>query len=510
MGAHLISQRVLKHSEFLIVDRHADYGGVWEANTYPGAACDVPSHAYVMPFSLKADWTRKYAPQKEIKQYYVEIAERHKLRQNTVFNTRVVEARWHQADLIWDVLVEDVTTGKLSRWRTNSIVHAGGQFWKPKYVDIPGRETFKGEQIHTAEWRHDIDLHGKRIALIGTGPSAAQVAPKIQPIARQLNVYQRSATYVMPRGDDPVPGWKKTLFGWVPGLLWLYHMWWYVDTEMSKPMWLSGTKRHQQAGDFALKHLKDQVKDPVVRRKLTPRNQFGCKRILVLDDWYAMFNQPNVELITDKPIRITERGIISKPPHELTKDQLQGLPTGAYDLRNEDPEAVETEREADVIIWGTGFDMNAQGSHFQVYGVNGINLEKVWGDTPRAYYSVGVSKFPNFMLLMGPNAANFWSNIPFLVQVQVKYNCQLVAHIKKQINKGPYGLYIKPEVQSAYNDWIQANMGNIAILSPNCSNYYKNSKSEPTFWSPLNGYDYAWRMAWPKYEDYVQLRNDKS
>lgn len=177
------------------------------------------------------DWTRKYAPQPEIKQYYVEIAERQMLRQSTLFNTKVIEARWHETDLIWDVLLKNAKTGLQSKLRTNSIVHAGGQFWKPKYVHIPGQENFQGKQIHTAHWCDEIDLRGKRVALIGTGPSAAQVAPKIQPIARQLNVYQRSATYVMPRGDHPIPGWEKTIFRWIPGLLWVYHMWWYISVR---------------------------------------------------------------------------------------------------------------------------------------------------------------------------------------------------------------------------------------------------------------------------------------
>lgn len=155
-----------------------------------------------------------------------------------------------------------------------------------------------------------------------------------------------------------------------------------------------------------------------------------------------------------------------------------------------------------------GFDTTKQGGHFQVYGVDGINLEKIWGETPSAYYSVGVSKFPNFMMLMGPNGANFWSNLTTLVQIQANYNCQLVNHLKKKNEKGPYALYVDEDAQSAYNKFIKdkKTMGPIAVLAPGCKNFYTNSKGEATFWNPLHGYVYGWRMRKPNYKDYVILK----
>jgi len=509
LGAHLIKLGVLKNEEIRIMDDNADFGGVWESNKYPGVACDVPSHSYSMRYSLKPDWSMKYAPGGEIQGYYAHIADRQGLRKSTKFNTHVIEARWSEEELIWNVLTEHKVTGRRTKWKANVVVHAGGQFYKLKEANIPGKELFKGPIIHTGNWRDDIDLTGKRVGIIGTGPSTGQVAPKIAPIVKQLYVYQRSATFVMPRGDHPIPQWKKSLFSWFPPLLWLYHMWWYVSAERSKPMWFSGTKENKEAAAYSLAFLEKQVKDPVLLEKLRPRIEFGCKRTLFLDDYYPIYSRPNVELITDKPIRITETGIISKPVDQLPKDALDD-PDGSYDLRARDPSAKETEREIDVLIWGTGFEMANQGGHFEVYGVNGINLGKLWGDSPRAYYSVGVSQFPNFFLMMGPNAANFWSSLPALVETQAKYNCKIIQHIKNKTKKGPYGMYVDDKVQKEYNEELQRKMPGPTIFSSNCYNYYTNDNGEAIYWSPFHGYHYAWRLLRPNFKDYIEFTQPAS
>ncbi|GAB7356265.1 hypothetical protein MBLNU459_g7075t1 [Dothideomycetes sp. NU459] len=473
VGAHLLRLGVLRHDEFYLVDQNTDYGGVWETNRYPGAACDVPSHSYVMRWFLNPNWSKKYAPRPEIQEYYARIADHHGLRRNTLFSTKVISAHWNEDKLFWEVLTEDRVTAKRTRWLANAIVSAGGQFSRPKTAEIPGKESFSRTQWHTAEWRGDYDLTGKTVAIIGTGPSTGQVAPRIQPIVKQLYIYQRSSTFVLPRNDGPVPVWKKLFFKLFPPALWLYHIWFWLAIESTKRMWFSGTKENKAMYDYSMAFLERQVESPIVREKLRPRTQFGCKRVLILDDYYPIFNEPNVELITDKPIRITEKGIISKPADQVPQSEREKEPTGSYDLRNEAPHAVEEEREIDVLIWGTGFEMDNQGGHFQVYGIDGINLEETWGDRPQAYYSVGVSKFPNFMLMLGPNSANNWSNLTTIVEIQARYNCQLIRHLKENNKEGPYALYVDPLAQKDYNNWIQSNMGDVAILSSNCSNYYK-------------------------------------
>ncbi|KAI9743669.1 MAG: hypothetical protein M1818_002985 [Claussenomyces sp. TS43310] len=510
MGVHLIRDKVLEYDELKIFDKSADYGGVWEANKYPGAACDTPSHVYQMRYRLKPDWSRVYAPRAEIQGYYADIAREHGLQRSTSFNTKVIETRWNESTLLWHVLAENVLTGKQVWWTANTVVSAGGQFSRPKYAKIPGREEFKGTQWHTAEWNHDFDLSGKRVAIIGTGPSTAQVAPKIQPLVKELTIYQRSPTYVIPRNDRRFESWIVGIFSWVPFALWFYHVWFYYTVEKSKPTWLRGTKEHDMAQAAAVAHLERQIKDPELREKLKPTHDFGCKRVLVLDDWYPIFNQPNVNLITDVPVRISEHGIVSKPVTAVSQELRKTEPAGAYDVHNKSSQAHETEKEIDVLIWGTGFNMMDQGGNFQAYGVDGVNLSQLWGDKPSAYYAVAVNKFPNFLLIFGPNSANFWSNVTTLIQIQARYNAKVIKHLKQKSRKGPYAVNVKQKVQENYNDYIQNNMGDIAIKSPNCSNYYTNARGEITFWNPLNGWNYGWRLLWPNWQDYDEIKPRRS
>jgi cation diffusion facilitator CzcD-associated flavoprotein CzcO len=440
----LLSTGTLKQDEFVIFDRNMDFGGVWESNKYPGAACDIPSHAYVVRAFLNpgtmpqlppayldgsqnyfhhAGWTKKFSDGKEIQQYYAKFAARRKLAKNTLFQTTVHEARWNEETLLWEIKIENQVTGIKTKWIANVLFDNGGGFHRPKYAAIPGRDTFKGEQWHTGQWRTDIDLTGKRVAIIGTGPSAAQVGPKIQPIVEKLHMYQRSCGHVLPRNNHVIPIWKKLLFSCLYPVLWLYHVSWVVVVSAALPhktgllepsltclqfdrdrqMWMSGADKNQAMHEACIQFLEREVKDPIIREKLCPTTEFGCKRVLYLDDWYSMFNQPNVELVTEKPIRITERGIVSKTPHALSAKDLAGQPVGAYEQKSKEPDVEEVEREIDVLIWGTGFDMNDSGGHFQIYGKGGINLSHTWRDYPETYRSMRSAMFlshPRFSVLI--------------------------------------------------------------------------------------------------------------
>ena len=262
LGFQLISTNTLHYDEFRIFDRNEDFGGVWESNRYPGAACDIPSHAYQMRLYLNAgmlgfcpclgamilmaddllDWTKKLADGKEIQQYYSRMADARGLRRSTVFGVEVHHAKWNEDILLWEILVEDRQSQKQTMWQANVLFDGGGGFHRPKYASIPGKDIFKGEQVHTAVWRDDLDLKDKRVALIGTGPSAAQVAPRIQPLVKQLYVFQRSSGHVLPRNNYVVPRWMKLLFKWCYPLLWLYHVWWFLFVSWSSiAQWISRT-----------------------------------------------------------------------------------------------------------------------------------------------------------------------------------------------------------------------------------------------------------------------------
>ncbi|KEF54940.1 uncharacterized protein A1O9_09383 [Exophiala aquamarina CBS 119918] len=481
VAAEIVNKNVLSLDEFAILERQSDYGGVWSANTYPGAACDVPSHIYSMSFHLNPKWSRWYATRDEIQQYYSRMARHHKLDRSTKFNTTVISATWNETTLLWEVVTENTASKIRKTYLANVLVSAVGQFTRPKYANIPGFENFKGTVWHTAEWNHDYDLTGKRVAIIGTGPSTAQVAPAIQPIVKKLTLYQRSPTYVLPRGDAPISKKWIALFTWFPGILWLYHWWLCFKKERTRQTWYSGTESQARARDRALSHLHAQVSDPALREKLTPNHEYGCKRPLLLDDYYPTLGKPNVELITDKPVRFTENSIISQP--------------------------VET--EIDVLIWGTGFEMRDMGGNFAAYGVNGIKLQDMWGEKPEAYYGVCTTNFPNFFVMFGPNSAAPWANLCTVFGVQAQYNVKMIKHLKQQNRKRAnerYAIMVDAGVQRRFNDWIQANMGPLSIVSPNCSNYYINSKGHITFNWPFYGWYYRWCLWSPNFKDYVTIR----
>lgn len=324
--------------------------------------------------------------------------------------------------------------------------------------------------------------------MIGTGPSTAQVAPKIQPLVKKLTLFQRSPTYVFPRRDEP---WSERYiwwFTWLPILLWGYHIYLYIQKERSRWNWYSGTEGQAKMAKIALGHLDRSIKDPVLKAKLTPNHEFGCKRPLVLDDYYPTLEKPNVELITNKPIRITEDSIISDPPSLLLKSVLEKEPDGAYDVAPIADDHKELETKIDVLIWGTGFEMRDQGGFFQIYGVGGVNLHQLWGEEPEAYYGtvphvftrlttgIHVSQFPNYLIMFGPNSACPWANLTTLFEVQAEYVTRIIRHIKKKESSrrdgSPYAMMVEQGAQKKFNEWIQSNMGAISIISPNCNNYY--------------------------------------
>ncbi|VUC36292.1 unnamed protein product [Clonostachys rosea] len=507
LGDELLRSGTLNRNEFIILDRNNDFGGVWESNRYPGVACDIPSHAYVMKTYLNSDWTKKFATGKEIQQYYARFANRRYLHENTCFNTHVHEARWNEDTLLWEVLTQSTKTGERTLWIANAIFDNGGGFHRPKYAKIPGLETFKGEQWHTAQWPSNADLKGKRVALIGTGPSAAQVAPQIQPVVKKLYMFQRSCGHVLPRNNHKISGWKRALFRWFYPALWLYHVSWFVFFDLTRSMWMSGTKRNQAMHDACIEFLEKEVKDPATREKLRPANVFGCKRVLFLDDWYSMYNEPNVELVTEKPVRLAEHGIVSKSPRALTSEERAVQPKGSYLIKAPtDNVSEETVREIDVLIWGTGFDMDDSGGHFQIYGEGGKNLSQTWKDYPQTYWNIAVSGFPNLFLTLGPNSTNYWSNITTVVEIQIKYHCKILRHLKRQARKGPYAIHPNPNVQIQFNDWLRDNRGTPSFLTPGCATYHITPAGATPMYNHYRIWNYYWKMLWPRWGDFIQIR----
>lgn len=312
--------------------------------------------------------------------------------------------------MLWTVTTEERHTKKRTHWKANVVCHATGLFNRGKIPAIPGASGFKGRAWHTAEWPENADLVGKRVAVIGTGPSAAQVIPSIQPIVKSLTIYQRSPPYCLPRNDYAYSPLQRFIFKWVPFAHYFYCL--YMNWSASRIAFKAfrpGSGVSEIMEEVGRQHLESQVQDPILRERLRPLGRFGCKRPLFLDDYYPALCQPNVELITDPPIEITETGIISKPVLQLTKREMNKVEAECdlvhsnevmiegLGLENYKPTANGEERhvEADVLIWGTGFVVQDWGTVYEVVGRRGLTLGEHWGEDCYTLYGKSLSLSTN-------------------------------------------------------------------------------------------------------------------
>lgn len=358
------------YRDVTVFERGARVGGVWNHNTYPGAACDVPSHLYEFSFQPNPRWSRRYAPQAEIQAYLEDVAQRHGVLEGIHTDTEVTRARWDEEGSKWLLETSSGTH------QADVLITACGQLSVAKMPSIPGLETFDGPAFHTAEWRHDVELAGRRVAVVGSGCSAIQTVPAIQPLVAQLDVYQRSPGWTIPKMDYAYSERTQRLFERFPILQRLDRMAIFAFMElgaaaMTGQRWLLGPFRA-----VGRRQIKKAIRDQRLRAKVTPSDEIGCKRIMLTDEWYPTLTKPNVELITDPIAEVTPSGI--------------RLADGS-------------ERPADVLVLATGFATHGFVAPMEVIGMGGRSLAEEWAGVPYAYLGVSVPSFPNLFLLYGPN-----------------------------------------------------------------------------------------------------------
>lgn len=300
------------------------------------------------------DWSRRYSPQDEIREYYDRVARYYNLHKSAAFGHSVVSAIWDDATLLWNVGVRNEATGEMHYYTAPVVISAIGQLNRPKRARIPGAESFTGPQFHTAEWDHSVDLTGKRVAIIGTGPSAGQVVPSIAPQVESLHVYQRSPPHILPRQDYQFSTMMKAIFRWVPLVQWFHHLYLYIDQELMPYRSVHLPSKENELATLGAKmHMESQIppQRQDLREKLTPNYAFGCKRPLFLDNYYPAFLRDNVTLTTSAPLKITADSIIT----------------------------AEGEDKIDVIIWATGFLTQDMLGHVDIRGHQGVSLRSQWG-----------------------------------------------------------------------------------------------------------------------------------
>jgi cation diffusion facilitator CzcD-associated flavoprotein CzcO len=385
VGAIALLERA-GYSDVTVFERAERVGGVWHHNTYPGAACDVPSHLYEFSFAPNPRWSRRYAPQPEIQDYLEQVARDHGVLDRIRLGVDVKRASWTGAG--WKL---ETSAGE---FEADVLLTACGQLSVPKVPPIPGLESFAGPSFHTARWRHDVDVAGKRVALVGTGCSAIQVGPAIQPVVSKLDIYQRSPGWTIARMDFAYSDRTKRLLERLP-VLQRVDRWANLAFHelgalaMTRYRWLlvlfRAMGRHQ---------IKAAIDDPELRRRVTPADEIGCKRVMLTDDWYPTLTKPNVELVTDRISTVVAGGI-------RTEDGL--------------------ERPADVLVLATGFNAHGFVAPMEIVGIGGRTLADEWAEVPRAYLGLTVPGFPNMFLIYGPNTNGGTGSVIFTIESGVRH-----------------------------------------------------------------------------------------
>ena len=439
--------------DFVLLERADDIGGTWRDNTYPGCRCDVPSHLYSFSFAPNPNWSSTFSPQSEILDYLKDCAERFGVMQHIRFNTEVEGAAWDDDGQVWRI---ETSNGPLT---ANFLVAAQGPLSEPSLPEVPGIDSFEGTAFHSAQWDHGHDLTGERVAVIGTGASAIQFVPEIQPKVGQLHVFQRTAPWVIPHRNRPLKNWERTLYRLFPPAQLAMRAAIYWARELFVLQF-----RHRAVGKLLeripLTHLRRQVKDPELRRKLTPGYAMGCKRILPTDEWYPALTKPNVELITD--------GIREIRPHSIVASD-------------------GTEREVDTIIFGTGFHVTDVPIADQVRGRDGRTLAEVWQGSMQAYKGTTVAGYPNLFFLVGPNTGLGHTSIVFMIESQIAYVLDALRTMRR---RGARTVEVREDAQAAYNAELDRMAEGTVWVSGGCTSYYidrngHNSALWPTYTWPF-------------------------
>ena len=459
------------YDDFIILDKEDDLGGTWRDNQYPGCACDVPSPLYSYSFELNPDWSRLFAPQREIWDYLRGCARKYGLEAHIRYGSVVERMDWDDDARRWDV--QTVEHGELGSWRPRAVVSAAGALHVPAYPDLPGTGRFGGTAFHSARWDHSLDLTGKRVAVIGTGASAIQFVPEIAKQAAQLTVFQRTPPWIHPRPDAPIPARMRTAFRKAPVTARALRDAIYMGLEVRALGFAVSPKLMAPLEAMARRHLATQVTDPALRATLTPDYTIGCKRILLSSDYYPALQRPNVALVTDGITEITETGVRT---------------------------ADGREHQADVIIYATGFKVIESVTGLNVAGRDGRKLQ---AGNLEAYRGVTVAGFPNLFLLLGPNTALGHTSVVFMIESQIQHvlSClRLLARDKAD------AIEVNEEAQRRYNDALQRRLRRAVWSEGGCRSWYLDAEGvNRTLW-PGFTFEYWARTRRARPGDYTVIR----
>ncbi|MFD3957477.1 MULTISPECIES: flavin-containing monooxygenase [Streptomyces] len=441
-------------TDFVVLERADSVGGTWRDNSYPGCACDVPSHLYSFSFAPNPDWPRTFSGQEHIRAYLERVADTFGLRPHIRLNHEVKLMSWDRENLYWVIESAGGTT-----LRADVVISATGPLSDPKMPDIPGLDSFPGKVFHSARWDHDYDLTGKRVAMVGTGASAIQIVPAIQPRTAKLTLFQRTPPWVMPRMDRTISKAERALHRAIPatgtarrGLLWGIR-----ELQVG-----AFTKHPDQLGlveKLAKANMARAIKDPVLRAKLTPDYRIGCKRILLSSTYYPALAQPNVDVVA----------------------------SGLSEIRGSTVVAADgSEAEVDAIIFGTGFHVTDMPIAERVVGEEGITLAETWKDGMNSLRGATAAGFPNWMTIIGPNTGLGNSSMILMIESQLNY----MADYLRQLNVlgGRAALGARSAAVTAWNDRVQERMKRTVWNTGGCTSWYLDAEGRnTTVWPGTTG-----------------------
>jgi len=462
-----IQLRAAGIEDFVILERGTAAGGTWRDNNYPGCACDVPSPLYSFSFEPNPHWSHVYANQAEIQAYLCHCIEKYQLATHFRYGECMVSARYDDACALWRV-----TTLAGAHYEAKVLITATGGLSSPEIPNLPGRAQFSGTSFHSARWNHACDLHGKRVAVIGTGASAIQFLPQIATQAAHVDLYQRSAAWVLPKRNRAISRVERSFYHRVPRLQQFARMLIYGRLEARALSLVFWPQLLRVAELLAARHLRREIEDPALRAQLTPDYRIGCKRILISDDFYPALARPNVSVVTSGIRELTAAGIV-------------------------DDDGVE--RPADVIIYGTGFKVQAPVRSGVLIGRGGLDLSAAWRDGAQAYLGMSITGFPNFFMLTGPNSGIGHSSLLLMIEAQVQY---VVSALQTMTRLGLRAAEVRPEVQAQYNETLQRRARG-TVWASGCKSWYLDSNGRNTTMWPGFTFVYRYKTRTFKHDDYL-------
>ena len=443
--------------DFVVLEKADRVGGTWHWNTYPGCQCDIPSHLYSFSFALNPEWSRTYSKQPEIQRYLEDTAERFGVMPYIRFGTELMGAEWDDDEHVWRL---ETSEGPLT---AEVLVAAPGGLSEPSWPEIPGLHDFEGALLHSARWDDKDGLEGKRVAVIGTGASAIQIVPQVQPLAEKVTVFQRTPPWVVPHRDRPVTRVEHAVFRRFPIVQKAIRAGVYWTHELLVPGLVWDRRFLKLPEKVARGQIKTQVKDPELLEKVTPDYTIGCKRILPSNGWYPALQKPNAELVTEA---ITE----VRPNAVVTADGR--------------------EHEVDVIICATGFHVTDIPMGEFVKGADGRSLAEYWDGSPMTFLSTTVPNYPNLFFVTGPNTGQGHTSLVFMIEAQLRY---ILGALRTMKERGVTRMEVRQDPYERWNAAIQRQMPRTVWNSGGCKSWYLDRNGRNTTIWP----DFTWRF-WRK------------